>query len=394
MREVVIVNAVRTAVGAFGKSLKDIPATKLGAAVIKEVISRSHIHYADVNEVIMGNVLQSGLGQNPARQSAIEAGLPVEVSAFTVNKVCGSGLKAVNLAAQAIATNDADIIVAGGMENMSSAPYLTTDLRWGGKMGDRTLVDTLLKDGLSCPFNKYHMGITAENVAEKFKISRQEQDAFAFHSQQKAGNAIANKIFADEIIPIELSHSSKNGPTFFDTDEHPRQDTSIEKLSQLKPSFKKEGTITPGNASGINDGAAAVVITSKETAEKSNLEIMATIKSYASSGVEPSIMGIGPVFAIRKALDKAGLRIGQIDLFELNEAFASQSLAVIQELHLDVAKVNVNGGAIALGHPLGASGARILTTLLYEMKRRKVRYGIAALCIGGGEGIATIVERR
>ncbi len=392
MKEVVIASAVRTAVGSYGKSLSNYPAVDLGALVIKEALQRVDLDPKEVDEVIFGNVLQAGLGQNPARQAAVKAGLPLEVPAYTLNKVCGSGLKTVGQAAQAIKAGEADVVVAGGMENMSMAPYLLEKSRWGYRMGDGKLVDEMVKGGLWCAFNDIHMGITAENVAERYGISREEQDAFALQSQQRAAKAIAAGKFKDEIVPVTIPRR-KADPVVFDTDEHPRE-TSLEKLAALKPAFKKDGTVTAGNASGINDGAAAVLVMSKEKAESVGLKPMAYIRSAATAGVDPAIMGIGPVPASRKALKRAGLAVKDLDLIEANEAFASQAIAVCRELEFDREKVNVNGGAIAIGHPIGASGARILITLLYEMIKRDSQFGLATLCIGGGQGAALVVERK
>ncbi|AZO96347.1 acetyl-CoA C-acetyltransferase [Halocella sp. SP3-1] len=392
MREVVIVSAVRTAIGSFGGSLKDIEVTELGALVIQESLKRTGLDPEMVDEVIMGNVLQGGLGQNPARQAAVKAGLSYQVPSVTINKVCGSGLKSINLAAQAILLGDADVIVAGGMENMSRAGYLAENMRWGNKMGNSKLVDLMIKDGLWEAFEDYHMGITAENIAEQWKLSREEQDKFAALSQQKAEKAVEEGRFKEEIVAVEVPQRKKE-PLIFDTDEHPRTGTTVEKLAQLRPAFKKDGTVTAGNASGINDGAAAVLLMSAEKAAALGITPLARIKAYASAGVDPKIMGTGPIPATRKALEKAGLSIDDIELIEANEAFAAQSLAVLQELKLNPEIVNVNGGAIALGHPIGASGARILVTLLHEMKKRGVRSGLATLCIGGGQGCSTIVER-
>lgn len=392
MGKAVIAAAVRTAIGNFGESLKDVKAADLGAVVIKEGIKRAGLSPEQIDEVIMGNVLQAGLGQNPARQAAMKAGIPETVGSWTVNKVCGSGLKAVMLAVQSICAGDGEIIVAGGMENMSQAPYLLERSRWGFRMGDQKAVDEMIKDGLWCIFNDYHMGITAENVAAKYGISREEQDQFALASQEKAIAAIDQGRFKEEIVPITIPQR-KGDPVVFDTDEFPRRGTTLEKLAKLRPAFKKDGTVTAGNASGINDGAAAVVVMSEEKARELGVEPLATIVSYGWAGVDPAIMGIGPVEATRTALKKAGLSLDQIDLIEANEAFAAQSLAVARELNFDKTKVNVNGGAIALGHPIGASGTRILVTLLYEMKRQNLRTGLATLCIGGGQGAAMIVER-
>lgn len=389
--EVVIISAVRTALGNFNGSLKNVAAPALGAAAIKGALEQSGVKPEQVDEVIMGNVLQAGLGQNPARQAAIQAGIPESVSSMTINKVCGSGLKAVHLATQAILAGDADIVVAGGMENMSQAPYLLKNAREGFKMGDQKLVDTLTSDGLTCVFNDYHMGITAENLADKYSITREEQDEFSAWSQRKAVEAIETGRFKDEIVPVVIPQR-KGDPIVFDTDEYPKKGTTAEKLAGLRPAFKKEGTVTAGNASGINDGAAAVVVMSKKKAEELGLKPLVTIKANANAGVDPSIMGIGPVPAVRKALEKASLSMDDLNLIEANEAFAAQSLAVDRELHFDKEILNVNGGAIALGHPIGASGARILVTLIHEMKKRNAKNGLATLCIGGGQGVATIVE--
>ncbi|MCM8814852.1 MAG: acetyl-CoA C-acetyltransferase [Candidatus Omnitrophica bacterium] len=386
MRRVFIISAVRTAIGSFCKSLSDVPAVELGSIVIKEAIKKAEILPQNVDQVIMGNVLQAGLGQNPSRQSALKAGLPVDISAMTVNKVCGSGLKAVDLASQAIKTQDAEIIVAGGMENMSRAPYIIEKARTGYKLGDGKLIDSMIHDGLWDVFNNYHMGIAGENLAERYSISRQAQDEFAFDSQQKCKKAMLDGKFKDEIVPVIIRE------IIFETDEFPRYDTSIEKLSKLKPVFKENGTITAGNASGINDGAAAVVVASEDAVSRMSLKPMAEIISFGEAGLEPALMGLGPVPATEKALQKTGLSLDEIDLIEINEAFAAQVLAVSKILKLDMKKVNVNGGAIALGHPIGASGARILVTLLHEMKKRSSKYGLATLCIGGGEGVAMIVK--
>lgn len=392
MKEVVIASAVRTAVGTYGGSFKNVPAVDLGAVVVKEAIKRAGIKEDQVDELIFGNVLQAGLGQNVARQVSVHAGIPIEVPSFTVNKVCGSGLKTVELAAQAIVAGEADIVIAGGTENMSQAPYVLNNNRWGQRMGDGKVVDEMIKDGLWDAFNDYHMGITAENVAEKWNITREEQDQFALNSQLRAEEAIKSGRFKDEIVPVEVPQR-KGDPKIVDTDEHPRFGSTIEGMAKLRPAFKKDGTVTAGNASGINDGAAALVVMSKEKAEELGIEPLATIVSYASAGVDPSIMGTGPIPASRKALEKAELTIDDMDLVEANEAFAAQSLAVAKELGLDMEKTNVNGGAIALGHPIGASGARILVTLLYEMAKRDAKHGLATLCIGGGQGTALIVRR-
>lgn len=389
-KEVVIVSAVRTAIGSFGGAFKDVSAPQLGSVVIKEALAKAGLAPDSVDEVIMGNVLQAGLGQNPARQAAMAAGLPQEVSSMTINKVCGSGLKAVHLATQAILAGDADIVVAGGMENMSQAPYLLKGARDGFKMGDQKLVDTMVADGLTCSFNDYHMGVTAENLCTKYELTREEQDEFAANSQQKAVQAIEDGKFKDEIVPVEVK--KKKEILTIDTDEYPRKGTTAEKLGGLRPAFKKDGSVTAGNASGINDGAAAVVVMSKEKAEELGIKPLVKIVANASSGVDPSIMGIGPVTAVKKAMAKGGQSMEEMDLVEANEAFAAQALAVGRELQFDPEKLNVNGGAIALGHPIGASGTRILVTLIHEMKRREAKKGLATLCIGGGQGVATIVE--
>ncbi|MDW7684378.1 MAG: acetyl-CoA C-acetyltransferase [Bacillota bacterium] len=392
MRNAVVVGAVRTPVGSFGGSLKDVAAVDLGALVIREALRRAGVSGDQVDEVIMGNVLQAGLGQNPARQAALRAGLPVDVPALTINKVCGSGLKAMNLAASAVMLGDADIVVAGGMENMSQAPYLTAGARWGLRMGNATLVDSMLTDGLMCAFNDIHMGITAENIAADFCISREEQDELAAESQRRAVAAIEAGRFKDEIIPVEIPQR-KGDPVIFDTDEFPKKGSNAEVLAKLRPAFKKDGTVTAGNASGINDGAAAVVVMSESKAKELGLTPLATIASYASAGVEPRIMGTGPIAATKKALAKANLSMGDLELIEANEAFASQALSVAKTLEFDMERVNVNGGAIAIGHPIGASGARIFVTLLFEMQKRDAKVGLATLCIGGGQGVATIVRR-
>lgn len=392
MRDAVIVSARRTAIGAFGGALSGIPAHELGAAVIRELLASSGVAPADVDEVIMGQVLTAGCGQNPARQAAIAAGLPASVPALTINKVCGSGLKAVHLASQAIRCGDADIVIAGGQENMSLAPHALPRSRNGQKMGDWALVDTMITDGLEDAFNGYHMGITAENIAEKFDISRDEQDAFAAASQSKSGAALHDNRFADEIVAIEIPQR-KGDPLVFASDEFPRPDTTAESLGRLRPAFKKDGGVTAGNASGINDGAAATLVMSAERANELGLAPMAVIRAGASAGVDPAIMGTGPIPASRRCLERAGWQIADLDLVEANEAFAAQAISVNRELGWDPAKVNVNGGAIALGHPIGASGTRILVTLLHEMGRRDARRGLATLCIGGGQGVALAVER-
>ena len=391
MREVVIASAVRTAIGNFGGSLLPLSAPELGAIVIKEALKRANVPGEKVDEVIFGNVLQAGLGQNPARQASIKAGLPIEVPAFTVNKVCGSGLKCVELAAQSILAGDNDIVVAGGMESMSNAPFVTSGkARWGLRMGDSKLVDVMIKDGLWDAFNNYHMGITSENVAEKFGVTREDQDEVSARSQQRAIAAIKSGAFKDELVPVTIK--TKKGETVFDTDEFPREGTTTEILAKLRPAFKQGGTVTAGNASGLNDGAAALVIMSAEKAQELGIKPMAKILSYASAGVDPAIMGIGPIPASRKALSKAGLEVKDLDLIEANEAFAAQFVEVGRELNFDPDKVNVNGGAIALGHPIGASGARILVTLLYALKNRDKKLGLATLCIGGGMGTSAVVE--
>ncbi len=392
MRKSVIVSAVRTAIGSFNGALSSVPAIELGITVISEVIKRALLNSEDVDEVIMGNVLQAGLGQNPARQAGLGAELPTKIYALTVNEVCASGLKAVALAAQAIKTGNAEVVVAGGMENMSRAPFLLDKARFGYRLGDGELVDSLVHDGLWDIYNNYHMGITAENLAEKYTISRKEQDIFAAYTQKECAQAIKEGKFKEEIVATNIPQR-KGEPILFNTDEFPKPETTMEKLSSLKPAFKQNGTITAGNASGINDGAAALVVMAEEKAKSLELEPMAEIVSYASAGVEPAFMGWGAVPATRKALDRAHLKIDELDLIELNEAFAAQSIAVNREMGWDESKVNVNGGAIALGHPIGASGARILVTLLYEMRRRKAKCGLATLCVGGGEGMALIVKR-
>lgn len=392
MRDVVIVSAVRTPVGSFCGTLGQIPAADLGALAVKEAIKRAGITPEQVDEVILGNVLQAGLGQNPARQASIKAGIPQEVPSWTLNKVCGSGLKTIVCAAQTIMVGDADIVVAGGMESMSLAPYVLNKARTGIRMGNDTIVDSMINDGLTDAFDKIHMGITAENIAEQFGISREEQDRYSVASQNRCEVAIKDGKFTEEIVPVSIPQR-KGDPVVVSQDEFPRFGATYESVAKLRPAFKKDGTVTAANASGINDGAAALVIMAKEKAEELGLTPLATIKSWASAGVDPKIMGTGPIPASRKALEKAGLKIEDIDLVEANEAFASQTLRVAQELKLDMAKTNVNGGAIAIGHPVGASGTRILVSLLHEMKRRNAHRGLATLCIGGGQGIALIVER-
>ena len=392
MREVVIVSAARTPIGSFGGSLKDVPTRKLGAIAIKGAVERAGIKPEMVDEVIMGAVLQGGLGQNVARQMTLDAGLPIEVPAMTINKVCGSGLRAVELAAQIIKAGDADIVVAGGAENMSATAYAMPAARWGARMNNTQMVDMMVNDGLWDAFNGYHMGITAENVAEQWGITREQLDEFSVISQNRAEAAIKAGKFKDEIVPVEIPQR-KGDPIIFDTDEFPKFGTTIEKVAKLKGAFKKDGIVTAANASGINDAGAAVVVMSKEKADELGIKPLCTIKSYASAGVDPSIMGVGPIPASKKALDKAGLKIEDIDLVEANEAFAAQSLAVRKDLNLDPEKTNVNGGAIAIGHPIGASGCRILITLIYEMIKQDSKYGLATLCIGGGMVTALIVER-
>ncbi|AKL93946.1 acetyl-CoA acetyltransferase ThlA [Clostridium aceticum] len=392
MREIVIVGAARTPIGNFGGSLAKMSAVELGVIAAKEATKRAGITGEMIDEVIVGNVLSAGLGQNIARQIAIKSGLPETTSAMTINKVCGSGLRAVSLAAQIIQSGDAEIVLAGGTESMSNAPYLLDQARWGNKMGHSNVIDSIIQDGLWDAYNNYHMGITAENIAEKWQISREEQDEFAAKSQSKAEMAVKDGNFKEEIVPVVLPQK-KGDPIVFDTDEYPKFGTTVESLKKLKPAFKKDGTVTAGNASGINDGAAMLVVMSKEKAEELGLKPLAKIKAYASDGLDPSIMGYGPVPATKKALKKAGMTVDDLDLIEANEAFAAQSLAVAKDLGLDPSKINVNGGAIALGHPIGASGARILVTLLYEMNKREAKTGLATLCIGGGMGTALIVER-
>jgi acetyl-CoA C-acetyltransferase len=390
--EVVIASAVRTAIGSFQGGLASKSATDLGALVIQSAIERAKLDPRLIEEVIMGNVLQAGLGQNPARQAAIHAGLAHAVPAMTINKVCGSGLQSVMLAAQAIRAGDAHVLVAGGMESMTNAPYLLPGARSGFRMGDATAVDSMIRDGLWCAFCDIHMGVTAENIAEQYGLTRVEQDEFAAWSQEKAEAAIAAGRFRDEIVQVELPQR-KGDPLVFDTDEFPRKGTSAESLGKLRPAFKKDGTVTAGNASGINDGAAAVVVTSAEKARELGLTPLARILGYGSAGVNPAVMGLGPIDATKKALAQAGLTIAEMDLIEANEAFAAQSLAVGRELGLSRDVLNVNGGAIALGHPIGASGTRVLVTLLHELKKREGKHGLVTLCIGGGQGVAMVVEQ-
>ncbi|MBV7549721.1 acetyl-CoA C-acetyltransferase [Pseudomonas sp. PDM26] len=392
MQEVVIVAATRTAIGSFQGSLANVSAVDLGAAVIRQLLAQTGLDPAQVDEVIMGQVLTAGAGQNPARQAAIKAGLPFAVPAMTLNKVCGSGLKALHLGAQAIRCGDAEVIIAGGQENMSLANYVMPGARTGLRMGNGQIVDTMISDGLWDAFNDFHMGITAENLAEKYSLTREQQDAFAAASQQKAVAAIEAGRFVDEITPI-LIPQRKGDPLSFATDEQPRAGTTAESLGKLKPAFKKDGSVTAGNASSLNDGAAAVILMSAEKAKALGLPVLAKIAAYANAGVDPAIMGIGPVSATRRCLDKAGWSIDQLDLIEANEAFAAQSLAVAKDLEWDLNKVNVNGGAIAMGHPIGASGCRVLVTLLHEMLKRDAKKGLATLCIGGGQGVALALER-
>lgn len=392
MREVVIASAVRTPIGSFGGSLKDIKPQDLGSLVVKEALKQAGVTPEMVDEVVFGCVLQAGLGQGVARQVSINAGIPKEVPAWTLNMICGSGLKTVSTAATMIKSGEADIVIAGGTENMSMSPYILPNGRWGQRMGDGKIVDIMVNDGLTEAFHGYHMGMTAENIVEQWGLTREEQDEFAANSQAKAVKAIEEGKFKDEIVPVEIPQRRKD-PIIFDTDEYPKASSTAEKLGKLRPAFKKDGTVTAGNASGINDGAAALVIMSKEKADELGITPLATIVSHASAGCDPKIMGIGPVPATDKALAKAGLKIEDIDLIEANEAFAAQSLAVAKELNFDMEKVNVNGGAIALGHPIGCSGARILITLLHELKRTNSKHGLATLCIGGGMGEAVIVSR-
>ena len=390
-RETVIVSACRTPVGRFLGMLSEIPAVRLGGIAIAEAVMRAELEPADIDEAIVGNVLQAGQGQNPGRLALHAAGLPDEVPAVTVNKLCGSSMKALHLATQAITCGDAEVMVAAGMESMSLAPYLLAKARTGYRMGDGLLEDHLLRDGLMCAVNDYHMGVTAENVAERYGVTREDQDAFALESQRRAGAAMAAGAFKAEIVPVAIPQK-KGDPKLFDTDEHPRPETTIEDLAKLKPAFKKDGTVTAGNSSGVNDAGAALVLSSREFADRRGLTPLARVVGYASAALDPAYMGMGPYFATLKVLEKTGMTLDQMDLIELNEAFAAQSLACIRLLEADVTKVNISGGAIALGHPIGCSGARILTTLLYGLLRTGGRYGLAAMCIGGGQGVATIIE--
>jgi len=392
MREVVIVSAARTPIGSFGGVLKGTKAVTLGAVAVKEAIKRAGIDPAIIDEVVFGNVLQGGLGQNVARQVAMEAGIPKEVPSLTINKVCGSGLRAIGLAASIIKAGDADVIVAGGTESMSLSNYAIPAARWGARMGDNKIVDMMTNDGLMDAFNEYHMGVTAENICDQWKLTREELDTFSANSQQKAEAAVTSGRFKDEIAPVVIP--GKKGDIVFDTDEYPKFGTTVESLGKLRPAFKKDGgMVTAGNSSGINDAGAAVIVMSKEKADELGIKYLCKVKGYASAGVDPSIMGIGPVPATKKALEIAGLTVADLDLIEANEAFAAQSVAVGKELGFDPAKLNVNGGAIALGHPIGSSGCRIFVTLIHEMQKRDSKYGLATLCIGGGQGTALIVER-
>ena len=392
IQEVVILSGCRTPIGTFGGAFKDVPATDLGAVTVREAVKRAGIRADQVDEVVLGCILQAGVGMNPARQAAIKAGIPESVPAHTVNKVCGSGLKAVMLAAQAVKCGDAEVVVAGGLENMSRAPFLLPGARWGERLGHGRVLDHMIHEGLTDAFHDIHMGVTAENLVERYRISREDQDAFAAESQARAQAAIGAGRFKAEIVPVPVPQR-KGEPALVEKDEHPRADTTLESLGRLKPAFKKDGTVTAGNSSGLNDGAAALVVTSAARAAGLGVRPLARIVAYASAAVDPRFMGIGPVPAVRKALERAGLGLEAIDLFELNEAFAAQSLAVLGELNLDPARVNVNGGAIALGHPIGASGARILVTLLHALAARGAKRGLAGLCIGGGQGVALLVER-
>lgn len=392
MREAVIVSAVRTPIGNYGGTFKDVSAVQLGTIAAKEALKRANVEPSQVDEVIFGNVLGAGIGQNVARQVAIHTGIPIEVPSFTVNKVCGSGLKTVALAAQAIKAGDADIILVGGTENMSQAPYLLKTARWGQRMGDGVIEDYMVKDGLTDVFNNYHMGITAENIVEKYSLTREEQDELAVSSQNKAEAAVKAGRFVDEIVPVSIPQR-KGDPVVVDTDEFPRFGATVEGFAKLRPAFDRNGSVTAASSSGINDGAAALLVMSREKAEELGLKPLATISAYASAGVDPTIMGTGPIPATRLALEKAGIKVEDLDLIEANEAFAAQALSVIKDLELNTDIINVNGGAIALGHPIGASGARILVTLLHEMGKRDSKNGLATLCIGGGQGIAMVVKR-
>jgi acetyl-CoA C-acetyltransferase len=389
--DAVILSACRTPIGAFGGAFKDLSAVDLGAVAVREAIARAKVPAPDIGDVILGCVLQAGAGMNVARQAALRAGLPIDVPGQTINRVCGSGLQSVVSAVEAVSAGYIDTVVAGGTESMTNAPYLLTGARWGYRMGNAEAIDSMLSEGLTCAMGACHMGNTAEEVAARFSVSRAEQDVFAAESQRRAGEAMKNGSFKAEIVPVDVPNR-KGDPIHVDTDEYPRPGTTVEKLAALKPAFRKDGTVTAGNASGINDGAAALVVTAEAKARELGVPPLARVLSYAVTGVDPKVMGIGPIPAVRKALERAELKASDIDLFELNEAFAAQALVVTRELGLNPAKVNVNGGAIALGHPIGASGARVLTTLLYALKARKLRLGVAALCIGGGMGIAVAVE--
>ena len=391
MEDAVIVSAVRTPVGTMGGAFVDVPAPRLGAIAVEEAIRRAGIDGTEIEEVLMGNVLQAGLGQNPARQASLGAGLDTSIPTMTINKVCGSGLKTVALAAQAIRAGDASLLVAGGMENMSRAPYLIENARYGYRLGNGELIDEMIRDGLWCAFDNCHMGVTAENVAAEYEVSREDQDAFAAESQRKAGEALKSGRFKDEIVAVPVQR--KKETVLVDTDEHPRPESNAEVLAKLRPAFAKDGSVTAGNASGINDGAAAVVVMSASRAKAEGRTPLARIRAYASAGVEPRVMGMGPVPAARRAMGKAGVEVKDIGLFELNEAFAAQSVAVGRELAVPEDRLNVNGGAIAIGHPIGASGTRILVTLLHEMLKRDTEIGLAGMCIGGGQGIAMVIER-
>ncbi|HEV7843373.1 MAG TPA: acetyl-CoA C-acetyltransferase [Pyrinomonadaceae bacterium] len=392
IREAVIISAARTPTGKFQGTLKGFKATELGAMVVREAVRRAGVQPEDVDEVIMGNVIQAGLGQNPARQAALHGGIPFGVSAVTINKVCGSGLKAVMMAAQGIQLGDSEVVVAGGMESMTNAPYLLPQAREGYRLGNGVLVDSMINDGLWCAFENYHMGNTGEVVAERYGVTRQEQDEYALNSHRKAAAAIKEGRFKDEILPVEIPQK-KGASLVFDTDEPVREDASIEALGKLRPAFKESGTVTAGNAPGVNDGASALVVTSLERAREMSVEPMARIAAQATSGIQPELVMMAPVEAIRRVLKKAGWTLDEVDLIELNEAFSVQAIAIIKELELDSKKVNVNGGAVALGHAIGQSGSRVLTTMLYEMKRRNVHRGLAALCLGGGNAVAMAVER-
>jgi acetyl-CoA C-acetyltransferase len=389
--DALLVSACRTPIGSFGGALKDLTAADLGAVAIREALARANVAPAELDDVLMGCVLQAGAGMNVARQAALKAGVPVDVPAETINRVCGSGLQAVIHAVEGVRCGNAHIIVAGGTESMSNAPYLLKGARWGYRMGDAQAIDSMLSEGLTCSINACHMGLTAEEVARRYHVSRTDQDAFSAESQRRAAAAIAGGAFKSEIVPVEIPQK-KGDPVRVDTDEYPRPGTTVDKLAGLKPAFDKSGSVTAGNASGINDGAAALIVMNDETARQRGVAPLARVLAHAVTGVDPMVMGIGPITAVRKVLDRATLQASAVDLFELNEAFAAQSLAVVRELAIDPAKVNVNGGAIALGHPIGASGARILTTLLYALKARRQRYGVASLCIGGGMGIALAIE--